>query len=91
MIKVNSRQEILDLGEIWWDEPDTIRINRYGIFHLKDDNYPKYFEYYEPYDTHYCGNYYECSQEEYKEFLEKCINEYSEKIKKLQKMLDNKN
>lgn len=91
MIKVNSRQEILDLGIVVYDEPDNIRISQYGIFYLENDHYPKYFKYFEPYDTHFCGNYCECSQKEYKKFLKERINEYSEKIKKYKKMLDNEN
>lgn len=89
MIKVNSRQDILNLGTIWFNEPNAIRIGQYGVFYLEDSHYPKYFKYYESYDTHSCPNYCECSQEEYKAFLRELIDEYSEKIKKIQKVLDN--
>ena len=89
MIKINSRQEILDLGTVWFDEPNAIRICQYGVFCLKDDHYPKYFKYLDSYNAHFCGSYCECSQEEYKNYLKKSIDEYSEEIKKLQKMLDN--
>ena len=89
MIKINSRQEILDLGTVWFDEPNAIRIGEYGIFHLKDNHYPKYFHIFRSYDTRFYGDFYECSQEEYKDFLKKTIDKYLEEIKKLQKMLDN--
>ncbi len=59
MMKVNSRKEILDLGEVWWEKPKKIRIFGYGIFHLDDDEYPKYFKLVESDDAHFCDNYYE--------------------------------
>ena len=89
MLKINSREEILNLGVIWWDESNSIRIMEYGVFLLKDNNYPKYFKYSPSDDAHFCGHYFEQSQEDYKNYLVEEIEKYSNKIKKLQEMLDN--
>ena len=89
MIKINSREEILSLNAVWWERPNRIRINQYGIFYLDNDVYPKYFKYIKPYDSHSCGSYVECTQNEYKEYLADEIKNLQEEIKKLQKMLDN--
>ena len=88
MLKINSRQEILNLGTVLYDAPNTIRIIQYGVFNLKDNNYPKYFKYFEPYDAHFCGDYCETTKEEYKNYLTNKIKKLKKQIKELQRKLN---
>lgn len=73
MIKVNSRQEILDLGIVVYDEPDNIRISQYGIFYLENDHYPKYFKYFEPYDTIFAATIANVRKKNTKNFLKNAL------------------
>ena len=85
MIKVNSKKEIRALGEVWWEESKRIRISGYGIFYLKDDNYPKYFKCVESDDLHFCDTYHECTEKAYEKWRQAEIRKLTKKIEKLQK------
>jgi len=85
IIKVNSREDILNFGDIWINEPHKIRVvGRYnGLYYLKNDTYPKYFKYEEPYDAHCCGTWREITEEDYNNYIKKEINKYKNKLNKL--------
>lgn len=61
-----------------------IRLND-GVFHLKNTDYPKYFRYEEPYDAHFCGEWFEVSKEEYCKYLLQKIEEKYVEIERLKK------
>lgn len=73
LIKINSKEELKNLNEVIWENRNMIRISNYGVFNLKDDNYPKYFKYESPLDTHCCGDFYEVRKEDYVEVLKRKI------------------
>ena len=89
IIQINSRQDLYDLGTVSWEKSNSLLIIGHGIFCLKDDNYPKYFEYNEPFDTHCCGSWCECTKEDYLKYLIDCKEELQQKVENLQKKIEN--
>ena len=89
IIQINSRQDLYDLGTVSWEESNNLLIIGHGIFCLKNDNYPKYFEYNEPFDTHCCGTWCERTKEDYLKYLIDCQEELQQKVKNLQKKIEN--
>lgn len=85
IIKINSKEELMNLGDVRFNYHDVkIRINDYGIFHLENDIYPKYFKYFESWDApHSCGNYYEQTKAAYIEYLTNEVSKLQKKIDKL--------
>lgn len=101
MIKVNSYNEIKGLGDVVWEEHNinynhtdyynngtNIRISGYGVFHLKDDNYPKYFKWTEAWDSHSCDDYWEQDKELYIKYLNYKIEEAEDVLNKYKMMLE---
>ena len=99
MVKVNSYNELKNLGDVIWEEHNinyttwcengtNIRISGYGIFHLKDDNYPKYFKWSESWDSHSCDDYWEQNKELYIKYLNYKIEEAKDVLNKYKMMLE---
>lgn len=89
MIKINSKEELLKLGEVIFEEGRNIRISHYGVFYLENNQYPKYFEYCEPWDFHFCGTWEERTKEKYIASVQKEIAEAEATLKSLQEKLEN--
>lgn len=60
------------------------RIYGVGMVHHKGDrqNYPQYYKYVEPWDSHCCGDFVKCSKE-------MIIEYYEEEIKKMKEIIEN--
>lgn len=89
MIKINSKEELLELDEVIFEEDKRVRINHYGVFYLQDNQYPKYFEYCEPWDFHFCGTWAERTKEEYIASVKEEIVQAEATLKSLQEKLKN--
>ena len=87
IIKIKSREELKNLNKVIWGNRDAIRISNYDVFNLKDDNYPKYFKYKSPLDTHCCGDFYEVRKEDYVEVLKRKIADKERILQDLQEEL----
>lgn len=86
-IKINSIEELKNLNEVLWENRNMIRISNYGVFILKDNNYPKYFKYETSLDTHSCGEFYEVRKEDYIEALKEKIADKEETLQELREAL----
>lgn len=82
MIKVNSRKELENLGEIDFDYSYKIRIRSLGIFYLENENYPKYYKV-----DNSCSfpKYFEMNNEEVEEFYKSSIGHKKIELDKLVK------
>ena len=87
VITVNSREELENLGEVIFNENHRIILANYGAFYLKNDVYPKHFEYNDPWDSHCCPDYFEITNEEYKSHLKKKVEELTKEIEYLNKRI----
>jgi len=61
-----------------WVREDSIRAKG-GVFHIKKAVFPQCFEYQEPFDLHFCGDYFPCP-------LTKMIRAINKRIKELEKI-----
>lgn len=61
-----------------WEQKNTIRTEE-GVFHLtKKVNFPQCFEYVEPFDFHFCGDYYPCNKAKMVKAIEERIKELTD-------------
>lgn len=88
-IKVVENHEYF--SNYFWDERTESGCGkiclRDGVYHIKNLTYPKYFRYEESFDTHFCGDWFEVSEKDYKDYISKCIAEKRAEICNLYRML----
>ena len=77
-----------DFKDIIWEKEDSVRTED-GVFHnLNKINYPHCFEYCEPWDFHFCGDWYPCDKESAIKDLKINIYSLETEIIKLKNILD---
>ena len=80
---VTNIEELKKEGVIW-ENGNDMRVKNFGVFHLKNTNFPQCFKYF-GWDTHSCGDYFPCDKTEMITTIENTI----EKLKNLKNLVDN--
>lgn len=50
--------------DVLWEDGKNIRVEKFGVFHLENANFPQCFKYVANEDPHCCGNYFPCDKTE---------------------------
>lgn len=87
--KVNSFDYFAGADPIWSHIKNGVGDIRMdgGIYHIKNTQYPKYFQYVESLDAHFCGDWCEVSKLDYQKYMYKLLKQKYAEIDELTNML----
>lgn len=87
--KIKSFDYFAGANPIWGSIKNgvgNVRIND-GVYHIENTRYPKYFQYVESWDAHFCGDWYEVSKIDFQNYISKLIEEKYAEIADLKNTL----
>lgn len=79
-------------NDVVWEKEDSIRLDKIGvIYHNGNKTFPQFYKISEPYDGHFCAEYFKVDEQEAYEIIEDYIKKRKSEINSLIDILPKEN